>query len=181
MPVTLSLTEDQIFTVLGDFLTSILPSDVEIVRGLVNRVPPPTGPDYIVMTSEFRTRLATNVTTYDTSDPAPTTQAVLEPATFVAQIDVFGPASADNSQIICTLFRSEMATTFFAQSGFDVQPLYVEDPKQIPFSDGEQQYEERWTIDAVMQINPVVTVSQDFANQAVVGLIEVDAYYPPGG
>jgi hypothetical protein len=179
MPATVSITEDNIFKVLGDFLTSILPSTVEIVRGLVNRVPSPVSDDYIVMTSLFRVRLETNITTWDEVNPDPTNLQILEPTQFTATVDVFGPDSADNSQIISTLFRSETATAFFTASGVDMQPLYVEDPKQVPFISGEQQYQERWTIDAVMQVNPVVTVDQDFANQAEVGLIEVDAYYPP--
>ena len=43
----------------------------------------------------------------------------------------------------------------------------------------EQQFENRWTIDVVMQANQVVTVPQQFASALNVELIEVDATYPP--
>jgi hypothetical protein len=179
MTVTLSLTEADVFRVLGDYLTSVLPNTVEIIRGQVNRTASPLVSDYVVMTSNFRSRLETNISSWDEVGPNPVVISYLEPTQFVAQVDVIGPGSADNSQVISALFRSENATNFFATSGVDMQPLFVEDPKQIPFIGGEQQFQERWTIDAVMQINPVVTVTQDFMNQAVVVLKEVDAYYPP--
>jgi len=44
---------------------------------------------------------------------------------------------------------------------------------------GEQQIELRWSIDLVMQCNPVLTNAQDFAAQLAINLIDVDAVYPP--
>jgi hypothetical protein len=81
------------------------------------------------------------------------------------QINVHGPSSADNAQIITTLFRDEYACDFFTAQGFDMQPLYTETPRQVAFDNGEQQYEEMWIIDMAMQVNPVVTVSQGFATE----------------
>ena len=77
------------------------------------------------------------------------------------QLDVHGPVSADNAQIITTLLRDDYAVQQFATSGFDVTPLYASDPRQMPFLNGEQQYEIMQTIDAVLQANPIVAVSQD--------------------
>jgi hypothetical protein len=91
-------------------------------------------------------------------------KSMLQGTRVTVQLDVHGPGSADNSQIITTLFRDEYATTAFAASGFDVTPLYADDARQIPFVNGEQQIEERWVIDMVMQCNPVITVPQDFAS-----------------
>jgi hypothetical protein len=50
----------------------------------------------------------------------------------------------------------------------------------MPFWTGEMQAENRWVIDVSMQVNPVVTVPQQFAGSAVVGVFEVDTTYPPG-
>jgi hypothetical protein len=105
-------------------------------------------------------------------------KTVLQPTQVSVQLDVHGPASADNSQIITTLFRDEFATSAFALSGFDVTPLYANDAHQMPYQNGEQQMEERWVVDVVMQCNPVLTVPQDFASQLNVGLVNVDATYP---
>lgn len=79
------------------------------------------------------------------------------------QLDIHGPASADNTQIISTMFRDEYAANFFEQSGYDIAPLYVGEPKQIPFQNAEQQYEFRWVLEVVMEANPIVTVPLQFA------------------
>jgi hypothetical protein len=106
-------------------------------------------------------------------------KTMLQPTQVTMQIDVHGPASADNAQIITTAFRDEYAVDRFAESGFDVQPLYAGDPRQVPFLNGEQQVEFRWTIDTVMQANSVLTVPQQFADAIEVGLVSVDVVYPP--
>lgn len=97
-------------------------------------------------------------------------QTLLQPTKVTMQLDVHGPNSADNAQVITTLFRDAYAIEQFKTSGFDVSPLYASDPKQVPFINGEQQYEERWTIDAIMQANPVMQVPQQFASSAVVNI-----------
>jgi hypothetical protein len=102
----------------------------------------------------------------------------LQPMKVTVQVDVHGPASADNAQVISTLFRDEYGVTQFATSGFDVVPLYADDPKQLPYLNGEQQIEERWSIDAVMQTNPVVTTPMQFMDAIAVNTINVDAAYP---
>jgi hypothetical protein len=103
---------------------------------------------------------------------------LLQPIKFTAQLDVHGPASADNTQIITTLFRDDYAVEQFASSGFDVTPLYHSEPHQMPFENGEQQIEGRWVVDVVMQCNPVVTVPQQFASALTAELIDVDVQYP---
>lgn len=106
-------------------------------------------------------------------------KTLLQPTKVTIQLDVHGPASGDNAQIISTLFRDEYAVDQFAASGFDIAPLYVSDPRQIPFVSGEQQVELRWSIDACMQCNPVARLPQQFAGALVVGVISVDVAYPP--
>jgi hypothetical protein len=164
MSVTLSLTESQTLTALRSFLISILPAGTEVVKAQDNRVPEPRGENFVTMTPILRDRLETNVHTYSDGYPsAPSTKSILEPTKVTVQLDVHGPASADNAQVISTLFRDEYAVTAFAATGFDVTPLYADDPKQVPFVNGEQQVEERWIVEAVMQCNPSITVPQDFA------------------
>jgi hypothetical protein len=89
----------------------------------------------------------------------------LTPHEWTIQIDVHGPLSGDNVSRITGLFRSEYATTAFAQTGFDVQPLYADDPSQRPFINAEQQYEYRWGVDLCLQVNPVVKTPQQFADE----------------
>lgn len=107
------------------------------------------------------------------------TKAVAQPTQVTIQLDVHGPNSADNAQTISTLFRDAYATQFFADAGFDGAPFYADDPKQMPFVNENQQVENRWVIDAVMQSNSAITnLPQQFADQLVPTLINVDATYP---
>jgi hypothetical protein len=64
VPASLSLTESQCFTVLGDFITAVLPSGVDVEQGQVNRVPSSAGPNYVIMSPLRRRRLGTNETSY---------------------------------------------------------------------------------------------------------------------
>ena len=57
------------------------------------------------------------------------------------QVDVHGPASAENAQAITTLLRDGYAVDAFLALGADVQTLHADDPKQIPFWNSENQME----------------------------------------
>ncbi len=106
----------------------------------------------------------------------------LQPIKLTVQLDVHGPQSADYAQIISTLFRDDYAVEYFANlndTGGYVVPLYADDPRQLRFENAEQQVEDRWSIDAALQVNAAATTSQQFADNVVIGLINVDATYPP--
>lgn len=191
MTPTISLSESQTMTALRSFLLGVLAPGIEVIAGQDNRVAEPAGTDFAVMTPMMRERIETNVvTTLDgtlLATPVPGTRMDLQPIKFTVQIDVHGPQSSDNAQVITTLFRSDYGVDAFAASGFDVIPLYASDPHQTPFLNGEQQQENRWSIDTVMQCNPIVTTAQDFAatisisaapTGVVGGLINVDVIYP---
>ena len=104
---------------------------------------------------------------------------MLQSTQVTIQIDVHGPNGADNAQIITTLMRDEVGVDQFASSGLDVTPLYAGDPRQTPYLNGEQQIEERWSVDAVLQCNPIVTTPQQFFDAVSVLLVDVDVVYPP--
>jgi hypothetical protein len=95
------------------------------------------------------------------------------------QCDVHGPNGAENSTILTTLLRSEVATDFFQQSGYAVTPLFADDATQMPFMSGENQAEDRWTFDVVLQADPVVMTPQQFADSLQATPLPVDIIYPP--
>lgn len=101
------------------------------------------------------------------------------PTQLDVQLDVHGPASGDNAQILSTLLRDEYATQMFDDGGLDLQTLYASDPRQVPFVNAESQWEERWVVTASLQANLAVQVPQEFADQLHADLIDVDAVYPP--
>ncbi len=261
--MNVSITEANVFIVLGNFLTAILPPGVEVIRSQVNRTPEPSGADFVTMNSTGRSRLATNIDsyvdalfngsisydiltinsvaygaltigatlfmeglpsgtiitafgtgsggigTYTVSPPYsvaltdqsgnPLTDQVgnslvetqlassavaagaanfMQETQFNMQLDVHGPNGGDNAQIITTMLRDDYAVQSFAASGFDIFPLYAEDPRQIPFINAEQQYENRWIVEARIQANPSVLVPQQFADQLAIDVINVAATYP---
>ena len=263
MTIAVSITETNVFKTLRSFLLSVLPVGIDVIRAQVNRVPEPSSPDFVIVNSTMRTRLATNIDTYadalfvgsisyDTLDitsvdygaltigatvfmpnlplgtvvtafgtgtggigtytiSPPFSQQLtdqagnpltdqagnlivqttlpsgpvaagnaffLQKTQFNMQIDVHGPNGGDNAQIITTMMRDDYAVQQFATSGLAITPLYADDPRQIPFINAEQQYENRWVVEAMLQVDPVITVPQQFADQLNVTLINVAATYP---
>lgn len=163
-----------VFTALGSFLTAILPAGVYIVQGQANRVPQPSGPDYVVMTPVTVTRISTNVDTWaDAVTGGTSSGGIVETQSFrvVIQCDVFGPNATDNALMASTLFRGLYAADWFADRGFAAQgisPLHADDPRQMAFVNGEAQYEDRWSLDVTLQVDQGTLVPQDFADAATV-------------
>lgn len=155
----ISVTESQILAALRMFLLSILPGEVEIIRGQANYVPEPTAPDYVVMTHVYRKRLSTNVVTWGDANPVALDHAHATMSDI--QLDVHGPNSTDNAQIITTLWRDDYACQEIDSAVF--QPLYASDGRQMPFINGEQQYEDRWVVTVTLEATPIISTSAQFA------------------
>ena len=101
----------------------------------------------------------------------------LVPTEWTVQLDIHGPNSSDTTKVIEGLFRSEVGTSFFAATGYDMQPLYCSDPHQTPFLNGEQQYEYRWTMEAHLHVNPVIGTPQQFATEIKIHTVEAGVVY----
>ena len=177
MSASVSITDTNILTALRNFLVAYLPSGVAVIRAEINRVAEPSGTDFVVMTPTMRTRLQTNVDTYASASQGAelTLLNSLQAMQVTVQLDVHGPSSDANAQVVSTLLRDYVACSFFAASGFDITPLYAGDPHQTPFLNGENQFEFRWTVEAVLQVNAVVTIGQQFADTLTTTIYEVDA------
>lgn len=161
MPVTLSQTEDAIMTELRTFLLSLFVAPLpEVIQAQSNRVPEPVGSNYIVMTPLDRLRLATNVETWDFAAVAPTTIAARYSTAFKVQLDIHGEPGGDWGQIITTCFHGDYAFPSFPET---VKPLYADSPRQMPFLNGEHQYENRWVVILALQVAPIVSTSMQFA------------------
>jgi hypothetical protein len=100
-----------------------------------------------------------------------------QPTEVVMQVDVHGPAGSDNVQTIATLFRDDYGVTAFAGTG--ITPLYAEDPRQLAFETAADQFEDRWMVDLHMQFDPSILIPQQFADQAVINVVSVEAAFPP--
>ncbi len=180
MSFSLSITEANLMTVVGNFLTAVLPTGTQVVRGQDNRVPLPQGPNWVAMTPVVSTRMATNIDTWDfTDDPAATDMLTYMQAD--VQVDCFGPLAHDMAQIVLTAFRDDYAVQQIAAAGFDITPLYTSDPRNLSFTNDQDQYEYRWSLDLSLQVNPSLSAPQQFADALAAGIISVDEQYPPTG
>lgn len=179
MTLVVSPTQSDIQVILRSFLLSILPSGVECIAGQANRVPEPQVADFIVMTAINRERIATNLDTW--SDiPLNGIASFMQATKVTIQLDVHGPTSAENAQILSTMLRDGKSVDYFNNLNKNITPLLADNPRQVAFINAEEQFETRWIVDCLIQANQTVTnVPQDFAAIVNVNLKEVDAYYPP--
>ena len=60
----LSPTNSQIMAAVRSVLLAVLPSGIEVIQSQQNRVPEPPGANFVVLTPIIRTRLSTNVDSY---------------------------------------------------------------------------------------------------------------------
>ena len=171
--VIVTPTEADVFAIVRSYLLQYLASNVPVVHGQDNRVAEPLEDDWVELVSALHTRLATNSTTYVdpavgmTVGPFPAgTKQVLQQTQLDIRIDVHGTNSAENANIISTLFRDSDACDFFASINPAVQPLYTSEPRQTPFVNEAQQYEDRWTVDVSVQANITTILPQLFAASA---------------
>lgn len=167
-----SIPEVSVFTALRNFLLLVFPTGVEIIRAQANRVAMPKG-DFISMTPISQARLSWNI---DSS--VNVTKTVKKPTEYVIQLDFYGATASDNATIAAAMFMDEFCVDSFKTSGFDIAPLFVDDPQQMPLTTGEAQYLERWTMKVTMQVNSVLTTPTETANALTVGLVNVERTFP---
>jgi len=176
--MTPSIQQAQVSGVLRSFLLTILPTGVEVIIAQQNLVPEARADNFILLTLLGRVRLGTNTVSWDqTMGGNPSVATDAEAVSIAMQLDFHGANSTDNAQVFAALFRSAYACDYMAATG--VSPDYCTDGHQMPFINGEDQWEDRWVLNAVMDCVIAVQAPQQFANTLVVDLINVDANYPP--
>jgi len=93
------------------------------------------------------------------------TKAVTQAIEWTVQLDCYGVQSMQWANILTTLFRDEFSCSALKPY---IQPLGADDPISLPLINGEQQYEQRWVVEAKFQYNSITTVPQQFFDRAVV-------------
>lgn len=163
MSIMVSPTEDEVMAALRAFILSVLPDGVEVVQGQNNRVAEPAGPDFVVMTPSTRHRLSTNTDTWDETGDNPTVIRAEHDAQYDCQLDFHGPNGSDFAATFTALFRDPFAVDEMAS--YSVTPLFANDGQQMPFINGEGQYENRWVMTVSVQIKPTVSTPMQFADR----------------
>lgn len=172
MAVTLDIDDQDVFRALVVFFRSFLPSEVEVVQAQDNRVPMPKG-GFVTMNNTSMDRLSFNIDSYNAETQG---KSILTPTKYGIQLDFYGPDSQIWAMKTVSLFRDEYATQIFPKN---IQPLYADDPVQIPLIDGESQYEQRWKLVATLQYNPTLTTTQQSMLEVAIGLAPIDQTFKP--
>jgi hypothetical protein len=165
-----------VYAAVQAFIQGIVPDGVDVFQGLQNRAAAPSPlPGFVVFQALGQTRLRTTLDFPLVADDSPVTTSVEEGIDVSLQIDCYGPSSADWAAALASLWRDQYGCSALGPS---CQPLYADNARMIPLIDSEEQYEERWSIDAHLQWNPDTTLAQQYANVAEVTLVNVQEAYP---
>jgi len=124
--------------------------------------------------------------------------AVMQPTQLDMQIDFYGLDSGDAAQTVAAVFQTEYAVNELDAYGLplrdaegavlldgfgnelqqvftiSVAPLYAGVARNIAFVSSESQYQARWSLDVSLQINPIVYLPQEFADQLDLTLVDAD-------
>ncbi|GCD60341.1 hypothetical protein NBRC3280_2976 [Acetobacter pasteurianus NBRC 3280] len=143
---------------------------LSIILGQENRNSLPPFP-FIVVTPLMSERLATNERRYH-ADGAET---ILQETRISFQVDFYGECALRRMTRFSTLFRDEIGCQWFVQDGCDIHPLYAENRRQLPFVSDSQQWVDRWTISASLQLDQKIKINTGSAiTVGDVGIVCVD-------
>lgn len=176
--LTVTPAQSTLFTKLGDFIEEALTvADVPVIQLPVDRAAmPPPSPGFVGMRIMGQSRIMTNLDRWNPQDVNPDAIEIEQAVRLRIQLDCYGAAAGDWAVILSTILRDEYGVSGLAP---ELAPLYVDEPRFAPLVSGEEQYERRWIVEALMQYNPVVSTPMQFADTAEVTTIEVDERYPP--
>lgn len=164
-----SIEVDEVIDALRTFILLFMQGG-EVVRAQTNRVAMPASP-CAVLKEILQVDIHTPHTSYQPDDDAATING---PQRIDVQIDFYGLKAGELCMAAKSAFRTEWGCDQFPTN---IKPLYTSDGIQAPLTTGEQQYESRWTLTASMQYNPIITVPQQFADEATVSKTEpVDVF-----
>ena len=176
MPLVVSITQEDVYTLLRTLVIAVVPAGVGVVRGLGNRTSmPPPDPGCVVMTATGFTNHRTPVESWDRDSSNPDAIAYEQGTLLRVQLDCYGANSQDWAVALATILRTEFACRILAPCA----PLFADAPMQAALINSEAQYEQRWIVGANLQYNPVVSTPMQFADTAEVTLINVDERFPP--
>ena len=149
--------DDALVRGLGDFARRYLGDRTTVVRGYVNRVSKPACPDYVLITPLGAKRLATNLHGWDADKSA---LEVTMPTQRRVQMDFYGRDADRQALTAAALLRDAVGCDFLQPYG--IAPLYVTDPQDLSRPDDREQWDHRWMIDVMLQVNARSAVDQDY-------------------
>lgn len=172
----LTLQSDDGITQMWKFLTSLWPigSGVSVVYAQENGVTLPSDPCIMINTISTD-RLDFNVRKMTGDQQLTITQQV----EVHLQLDFFGNGAQSRASQFSTLWQDAYAFDWFKANDMTARPLYARARNQVQFINESDNFEQRWTCDAALQIAQSVTVPQGSAiNIGDMNFVEVDGTFP---
>ncbi|HFF9119477.1 TPA: hypothetical protein ACGFAU_004514 [Yersinia enterocolitica] len=183
MAATITPLMGGLFTSLRSFLIAHV-TVTSCRQAQLNRTAMPTG-DFIVMTPLGVDGLSTNAVSYQFDpDNDINTETHNRTTVWRCQLDFYGDSAQEFANTIAMIVRSDYSCEWFRRNSAEtgsplITPLFCTDPKQTAMINGEDQWENRWTCDLHAQIPASVVVPQQFMESVSIGLVEIDAKFPP--
>jgi len=151
MSVELINTQDEMDLALWNFITSLLPVGVEVIKGGQNAVLP--APPCVIFSYISDKRLSTNDEEIVENIDLTTTlrSEVFMQVTY--QLDFYGNEANDYATLFTTVFRSYIGCDALPEW---FQPLNHSHVRRLPFINEQHNYENRLSLDIELEYNPVV-------------------------
>jgi hypothetical protein len=180
----LMLTEADFMAALHGFIQSVTGLDGKrVFRGQQSRMVLPKSGSYCIYTPIMRRRRGTNAYAFDASDKPDDENGVDTMTALVlvdVQVDLYGADAAQNAQMLEIASRSYMGTNYFKASGVDVRVCTAENPRNLTGIDMSDQYEQRWSVTIVTEINSALTQDLPWFEDVTYRVFKnVDVYFPP--
>ncbi|EOB5436650.1 hypothetical protein ACJQ6S_000541 [Yersinia enterocolitica] len=164
-------TIDNIIDTLADFVEPICG---RVQQAQVDRVPMPKG-EFCIMTPLKPKRLSTTrEINQDTGSPSTSAMGYTEVRQLDIQVDIYGPNAADRAVKLETVFTSDYAYQKIKDIDSRLAPLYSSDAFNSAMINGENQYQDRWTLTLTVQPHITVSFPQDYFDKAEITTQQVD-------
>lgn len=158
MQTSTSGTQQDVQRAVFLYLRSLIPADIPVIFAQENDVEIPK-PPFVMINPGLSHRIATNSRMRSVDGHVTVEQATQS----TVQVDCYGQGGADRMAIITALWRDSYACDWFRHNVPALTPLYAQQRQHVQFINEAQDYEERWTVDLILQANQRVTYAEDTA------------------
>ncbi|WP_233234496.1 hypothetical protein [Bordetella sp. LUAb4] len=174
--VAISITENDLFKVLGDVIASLV--DWPVLRAQSGVVLPDG--DCILLAGLEDAPLAPADENYLEHGDVRVTR-IKQSRKWTARIACRGAEGHDCAVRLSVAFGSASIYRKFQDSGMDISPLFADAAAFPAIPIEEAPAPAQWSFSLILQYNPYIEIPQESASTLAMGLINVDAKFPYGG
>lgn len=132
-----------------------------LIQGYQNGSPLPE--NAVVMTILFEHSFDVSSNYYDLINEITTVQQSVE---VTMQLDFYGVEASTRSRMVSNLWKNPYTTVRLT----NCQPLYSKDPRRTVLVNEKSIYEDRWSVDVLLQYNPEFEYDQTYLDMPTITL-----------